>query len=71
MAKRTGTVTINAARCKGCEVCVSVCPVDVLAMSDSVNEFGYHQPALKSEGVCTACKICAMMCPDYAIEVYK
>lgn len=71
MAIRTGTVTIDPGRCKGCEICVVVCPVDILEMSAGTNEFGYHQPALKGEGVCTACKICALMCPDYAIEVFK
>ncbi|TAK32931.1 MAG: 4Fe-4S dicluster domain-containing protein, partial [Chloroflexota bacterium] len=52
MAMRSGTVTINAARCKGCEICVTVCPVDALQVSEQTNEWGYHYPALKAEGIC-------------------
>ncbi|TAK29872.1 MAG: 4Fe-4S dicluster domain-containing protein, partial [Chloroflexota bacterium] len=59
------------ARCKGCEICVTVCPVDALQVSEQTNEWGYHYPALKAEGICTACKACALMCADLVIEVYK
>ena len=28
------TIVINIDRCKGCEVCIDVCPVDTIAMKD-------------------------------------
>lgn len=67
---RLGTVEIDKEKCKGCEICVKVCPVDVLEMTDEVNEWGYHIPRLKADDVCTGCKVCAWMCPDYAIIVF-
>lgn len=71
MAK--GTITINEARCKGCELCVSVCPQDVMAMaSDVLNAKGYR-PALlvDPEEKCTGCAICAVVCPDVCITVFR
>ena len=35
-----GTVTIDIERCKGCELCIPACPVDVLVMSEARNERG-------------------------------
>ena len=32
MAKSVGTVLIDVERCKGCELCIPVCPVDCIAM---------------------------------------
>lgn len=47
MAKQKGKVTFNEKYCKGCELCVSVCPVQIIAMDLSrINENGYHPQAL-------------------------
>ena len=42
MAKIKGTIVVAEERCKGCEVCISACPCDVLALSEKVNGKGYH-----------------------------
>ena len=45
MAK--GKVTINEVICKGCALCVSVCPKNVLALSTTkINPAGYNLEAL-------------------------
>lgn len=56
--------------CKGCGLCVAVCPVKCLRMSEDVTEAGV-QPAEVVETVeCTGCLQCHTVCPDAAIEVY-
>jgi len=64
-----GTVTMAVDRCKGCELCIPVCPVDVLTMSGDFNANGFRYPLL-SEG-CTGCTACQKVCPDFVFEVYK
>ncbi|MDP6100638.1 MAG: 4Fe-4S binding protein [Dehalococcoidia bacterium] len=56
-------------RCKGCELCIEVCPVDVLEPSDKLNSRGVTFPAIKREGKCTLCTLCENMCPDLAIYI--
>ncbi|QJT10019.1 4Fe-4S dicluster domain-containing protein [Oceanidesulfovibrio marinus] len=64
-------VTILDERCKGCMLCTTVCPKDVLAQSDRFNQQGYKVVEVVDEESCTGCTACAMICPDYAIRVYK
>ena len=71
MTKAVGTVTINTELCKGCVICVNVCPTDALEMSKALNSLGFRYPLLK-EGLCTGCEMCALICPDFCItEVYR
>ncbi len=39
-------------------------------MSDEVNTSGYLPAALKDSDECTGCAVCALVCPEVAIEVY-
>lgn len=71
MAK--GTIFIDQARCKGCTLCTTVCPQQILFMGDdALNSRGYH-PALlvDPQAKCTGCAICAMICPDACITVFR
>ncbi len=69
MARKKSKVTIDRNRCKGCELCVHACPKGVLAMSEEINEKGYFFAQVKNQDDCTACRFCAMVCPDVAIEI--
>ena len=62
-------LSIDKERCKGCALCVSVCPKKVLELSDEVNAGG-HFPAYQARPEdCNYCAICCMMCPDVAISI--
>jgi 2-oxoglutarate ferredoxin oxidoreductase subunit delta len=67
-----GTIVIDENRCKGCELCVSVCPKGVIAIADRFTTRGYRPAALVDpEGLCTGCLLCSTFCPDAAITVYR
>jgi 2-oxoglutarate ferredoxin oxidoreductase subunit delta len=62
---------INKETCKGCEFCVSVCPVNIIKMSSSMNKKGYHYAKITETEKCTGCGLCFQMCPDLCIEIEK
>ena len=71
MAK--GTIWIDSERCKGCGLCPTVCPQNILLMdNNSLNGKGYHPATLADpDGACTGCAICAVICPDVCITVFR
>ncbi len=65
-------VTFNFELCKGCRLCVLVCPKKIIAMDTStLNKKGYHPSFVKEQEKCIACTMCAVMCPDAVITVEK
>ena len=62
---------IDILRCKGCGLCVSVCPKEVLAMSDITNAKGYFTVHQTHPENCVRCSVCCLMCPDVAIEIKR
>jgi 2-oxoglutarate ferredoxin oxidoreductase subunit delta len=71
MAK--GRIHVAEDYCKGCMLCTTACPQDVLRMAlDRLNARGYH-PAefIDPDGHCTGCGLCAVICPDLCITVYR
>ncbi|HOB21908.1 MAG: ferredoxin family protein [Firmicutes bacterium] len=66
-------VIIDRERCKGCQICIEVCPRKILSLEEKINGHGYHPAQMKPENreKCTGCAFCAIMCPDAAIEVER
>ena len=59
-------------RCKGCELCISVCPKNILALDKTaVNKKGYYPATVTDIEQCIACASCARICPDSVITIYK
>jgi 2-oxoglutarate ferredoxin oxidoreductase subunit delta len=67
-----GSVIIDRERCKGCQLCVGVCPQNVLHMEQGYNSRGYH-PVMLDEATthCTGCGVCAVICPDVVFTVLR
>lgn len=66
-----GWIEVDDMHCKGCALCVSACPQDVIALDmDRLTPKGYHPAHLIDEG-CTGCAVCAIICPDAAITVFR
>jgi NAD-dependent dihydropyrimidine dehydrogenase PreA subunit len=60
----TGIVTIDAALCDGCGVCVDSCPTDVLRMDAASGKAVVAYPR-----DCHVCFLCHNDCPPKAITV--
>ena len=71
MAVPKGRTEIDPDRCKGCGLCVSVCPEQILRLAQSFNRQGQHYAQVFAEERCTACQSCAIICPDSAIRVWR
>jgi len=54
-------------RCKGCELCIELCPKDVLDYDPKLNVHGVHPPRVVNEEACVGCGLCEEICPDLAI----
>jgi 2-oxoglutarate ferredoxin oxidoreductase subunit delta len=64
-----GKIIIDIERCKGCGLCIAVCPKSGITISKKSNKSGYF-PAEATNSDCTGCAVCAIICPDAAIEVF-
>jgi 2-oxoglutarate ferredoxin oxidoreductase subunit delta len=72
MAKAKGRVAFAEDRCKGCELCTTVCPVDIVVLDTSmINSKGYHPATVTDMDKCIACGSCALICPDVVITVER
>lgn len=70
MAK--GRVTIDQDRCKGCSLCVSVCPVKILYLDETkTNLRGYNPASVSEPDKCIGCTFCATICPDVCFTVER
>ena len=73
--KEVGTMaklTFKTDKCKGCGLCVDVCPKRVLKLAeDKINIKGHHPVEAVNEADCIGCAFCATMCPDCAITVER
>lgn len=65
-------VEFREERCKGCGLCVSVCPKKIIRLkNEELNEKGFHPAGVEQQELCIGCTFCATICPDNVIEVYR
>lgn len=62
-------VVVDGRLCKGCGICVEICPRKVLVLNGINPETGYRNPVQKDD--CIGCRLCMWFCPDQAIAVIR
>ncbi|MFC1904553.1 ATP-binding protein [Chloroflexota bacterium] len=62
-------VRVITERCKECGFCIEFCRQEALIKSTEINSHGYHLVSQDDNDKCTGCNICAMICPEFAINV--
>lgn len=63
------TICLIKDRCKGCGFCIEFCPGKILELSDEFNAKGYHPPRVKDHDGCFDCRLCELICPEFAIYI--
>jgi heterodisulfide reductase subunit A-like polyferredoxin len=53
--------SVNAEKCTGCEECISSCPLDAIAVADSIAKIDPE--------TCGDCGACVDVCPSEAISL--
>lgn len=66
-----GKITIDSELCKGCKYCVLACTQGVIILEGEFNTSGYFPAKVENPERCTGCALCAQMCPEIAIVVWK
>ena len=64
-------ISIKKDKCKGCYLCIGVCPKASIELDKDLNIMGLKPAKFKDNAVCIGCKMCAVICPDCAIEIFK
>lgn len=60
--KKNGRKEIDYVLCKGCGICVDMCPKHVF------DRDALGKPVIARNDDCIVCHICELHCPDFAIE---
>jgi 2-oxoglutarate ferredoxin oxidoreductase subunit delta len=67
-----GKLTFDINECKGCGLCVEVCPKKILELDEkTINVKGIHPVSVIDMDQCIACGNCGIMCPDAVITIEK
>jgi len=69
--KTAGEIRIDDRFCKGCALCLEVCPRKVFGKGDERSRAGYAMPRVMALEKCVVCLLCEMTCPDLALTVVE
>jgi len=69
MKSKTTAILIDDRFCKGCLLCLQVCPKKIFERGGPRSGAGYGMPRAAKIESCTSCRLCEMTCPDLALTV--
>ena len=69
MENKKTAIKIDKEKCKGCMLCIKVCPQKAIQAPGKMNKKGQQYVAMKHPEKCTGCGLCFIMCPDCAISI--
>jgi len=64
-------IKLKADWCKGCYICVKICPKKVFDISETEGKYGFREVVIARSEDCIGCMLCENFCPDFAIEVMR
>lgn len=64
-------VRVDKEFCKGCFLCLRVCPKKILAAGEGVNKRGTRFVVPKKSDACSGCGQCFLICPETCIEIHR
>lgn len=64
-------IVIDRELCKECHLCIQACKKTLIAATSELNARGYHPVFCAENEECSGCMLCAVSCPEVAIEVYR
>lgn len=65
-----GKAELNIKRCKGCYLCISVCPTGALSPSGELGPKGFGSVKVDKDK-CVGCGACFHICPECVIEIIE
>jgi 2-oxoglutarate ferredoxin oxidoreductase subunit delta len=64
-------IIIDTDFCKGCNLCVHVCPTGALQNGSEIRSArGYLIPKTNPEK-CIICRMCEIVCPDFSVTILE
>ena len=63
--ERSVHLEITDTWCKGCDICVKICPERCLVLN------AHQVVEIPDPGACTGCRMCEWLCPDFAIRLHS
>ena len=66
-----GKIVIDKELCKGCKYCIEACRKGSIVPDSRFNSAGYFPADFAHPERCDGCAMCAQICPEIAIEVWR
>lgn len=63
------SLVVNETWCKGCRICVDLCPTNTLEMIEARDRWEGAIVKVVNMDACNGCGLCEVQCPDFAISV--